>query len=180
MKHRALIIIIAVLGLAAAGCHSQRHTVRGSRGQQTVRTDDTDDDIYARPPAGPDAEKRLVDAARRWLGTPYRYGGNDRSGVDCSGFTCAVFVEATGIKLPRSSREQADFCRRIERRGLRTGDLVFFSSKGGGSRVNHVAIYIGDNKIIHATSSRGVIVSDLAERYWSTHFFGCGRVAGWQ
>lgn len=180
MKHRLLIIITAALALAATGCHSGRHTVRGSRGRPVTTVSTGPSSGTGSQQRGSSAsERRLIETARRWLGTPYRYGGNDRSGVDCSGFTCAVFVEATGIKLPRSSREQADFCRSVERRRLRTGDLVFFTSKGGGSRINHVAIYIGDNKIIHATSSRGVIISDLDEKYWSSHFYRCGRVEGW-
>lgn len=188
MKNRTLLVIIAVIGLIATGCHSGRHTVRGDRSRQLdelINKHIDEDRVYDDEPevAGEkssDKERRLVDAARRWLGTPYRYGGNDRKGIDCSGFTCAVFKEVTGIKLPRSAREQADFCRRIDRRDLRVGDLVFFTSKGGGSRINHVAIFIGNNKIIHATSSQGVAVSDLDERYWSSHFHRCGRVDGWR
>lgn len=187
MKNRALLVVIAIIGLIVTGCHSGRHTMRGDSSRQLdelINKHIDEDRVDERPAdAGEKSsatEHRLIDAARRWLGTPYRYGGNSRKGIDCSGFTCAVFKEVTGIKLPRSAREQADFCRRIDRRDLREGDLVFFTSKGGSSRINHVAIFIGNNKIIHATSSQGVAVSDLDESYWSSHYHRCGRVDGWR
>lgn len=188
MKNRALLVIIALLGLLATGCHSGRHTVRGDRAQQLdeLINQHIEQDIpdyvkqdLDKPTHSSNHATQLEEAARRWLGTPYRYGGESRSGVDCSGFTCAIFKEVTGIKLPRSAREQADFCRRIDRHELMLGDLVFFTSKRRGNRINHVAIYLGNNKIIHATSSQGVAISDLNEKYWTDHFNRCGRVAGW-
>ena len=181
MKIRILIILCLAAAVSLSSCHSSRHTVRGS--DATLRTDDRDD-IYVPADDGHNhrnhghhdtADNSLIEYARTWLGTPYRYGGDDRGGVDCSGLTCAVYEHVLGIKLPRSSREQADYCKRIRRGDLRQGDLVFFTSKAGGSRINHVALYIGDNSIIHATS-RGVTVSDLDEPYWCSHYYCCGRV----
>lgn len=120
--------------------------------------------------------QRVIDEAYAWMGVPYRYGGNDRGGVDCSGLTCHAFEHGAGIKLPRSSMEQADRCLIIARSKLRPGDLVFFSSRKGGGAINHVAIYLGDNRVIHSTSSKGVTVSSLDEPYWATHLYTCGRV----
>lgn len=182
MKTRLPIIVLAVLALCVSSCHSSRHTVRGDRGQRGSIIEVDTGDI----PRGNDSPRvsttrqgeRIISVAREWLGTPYRYGGNDRSGVDCSGMVCAVYVRAVDIKLPRSSREIAQFCQSISRRDLRPGDLVFFTSRAGGDRISHVAIYMGDNKIIHSTSSRGVIISDLDENYWRTHFKCCGHVRG--
>lgn len=121
--------------------------------------------------------RRLVSEARKWLGVPYSYGGNSRKGVDCSGMVVAVYRDAASLKLPRSSADQHRYCRDISRKDLEAGDLVFFKGSSKG-KVSHVGIYIGDNKMIHASSSRGVIVSDLAEKYYISHYHASGRVEG--
>lgn len=121
--------------------------------------------------------KRLVSEARKWLGVPYSYGGNSRKGVDCSGMVVAVYRDAASLKLPRSSADQHRYCRDINRKDLEAGDLVFFKGSSKG-KISHVGIYIGDNKMIHASSSRGVIVSDLAEKYYVRHYHASGRVEG--
>lgn len=158
---------------ALGGCHSSRNTVRGSQGHTTRQ--------IAAPTETPvaksgDRNELIVATARGWLGTPYKYGGNDRNGIDCSGLTCAVYLEATGIRLPRNSAEQAAWCRRTSRSKLKPGDLIFFTSRPNGNRINHVALYIGDNRVIHATTSRGVVISDLDETYWKERLNCCGRV----
>lgn len=170
--------MLAALALGLSSCHTSRHTVRGSRGQRTEQPAERPaDDIYYDPhDNGAHGVSNIIEYAREWIGTPYRYGGNDRSGVDCSGFTCSVYSAAAGIELPRSSREQADYCRKVDRDKLRAGDLVFFTSAPGGSRINHVALYMGDGRIIHSTTSRGVIISELSERYWDTRYYRGGRV----
>lgn len=168
------ILLCAMLAVSVASCHSGRRTVRGSQAQQYHKQQTSPVYTPTEKPSG--TAGQVIDEAYRWLGVPYLYGGNDRDGVDCSGLTCRVFVDGASIYLPRSSREQAEFARRIDRSKMRPGDLVFFVSQRGGDRINHVALYIGDNKVIHATTSRGVIISDLSERYWAEHFFCCGRV----
>ncbi len=114
--------------------------------------------------------------ARSWLGTKYRYGGKERSGTDCSGMVMVVFEKAADVKLPRDSRSQQAWCKPLRRSELAKGDLVFFASKSGGSRVSHVGIYLGDGDFIHASSSRGVIISNLSQDYYARHFHSAGRV----
>lgn len=121
----------------------------------------------------------VVREARSWLGVPYRYGGNDRAGVDCSGLVCRTFVEGAGIKLPRTAAEQQAFCAPIKRNKVRRADLVFFTSAAKGrGRVSHVGIMVDGEAFIHASSSRGVIVSRLDEQYYATHLHSIGRVPG--
>lgn len=122
--------------------------------------------------------RKVIDMAHDWLGAPYQYGGNSRAGIDCSGLTCVVFEQAAGIKLPRSSSDQADWCRRISQRDLRPGDLIFFVNKPGGNRINHVGLYVGDGMMIHSSTSRGVTVTSLDDAYWSARLHRCGRVHG--
>lgn len=117
----------------------------------------------------------LIAEAGKWIGTPYRYGGEERSGADCSGFVMKVFDRSLGEKLPRSSREQRDYCHKINRGELLPGDLLFFATGSNRNRVSHVGLYIGNDEIIHASTSRGVIVSDLRSKYWREHYHSSGR-----
>lgn len=121
-------------------------------------------------------ELLLVEEAMTWLGTPYRFGGQDYSGTDCSGLTMRVYDKALGIKIPRNSAEQQKFCKGISQNTLQAGDLIFFCTGRDRRHVSHVGIYIGDGKFIHSSSSRGVIVSALGENYYVTRYHSSGFV----
>jgi lipoprotein Spr len=114
----------------------------------------------------------IVSEAFSWLGTPYRYGGDSRSGVDCSGLVAQVYG-ALGISVPRTSRTQYENSERVKTEKLQQGDLIFFSN---GAIVNHVGIYIGNGEMIHASSSRGVIKQAVSDEYYTRRFAGVGRV----
>lgn len=120
--------------------------------------------------------RRVIDEANNWLGTPYRYGGSNRSGTDCSGFVSTVFKSAAGRKLPRASRDQAGAGDAISIDKAKPGDLVFFNTSGGG--VSHVGIYVGNRTFIHASTSRGVIYSSLNESYYKSRFMFARSVLG--
>jgi len=110
-----------------------------------------------------------------WIGVRYRSGGNDRRGVDCSGLTCQVYKKVYRKNLKRTTTDQLKQSRNISKRKLREGDLVFFTSKNSRKKVAHVGIYLKNGKFVHASSSRGVIVSDLNEQYYRTHWLRGGR-----
>lgn len=118
--------------------------------------------------------KVLLESVDSWYGVRYRTGGNTKSGVDCSGFTVAVYAAAYGINLPRVSREQYRISRKISTTELQEGDLLFFNTRGSG--VSHVGVYLGNNKFIHATVSKGVTVNGLFEPYYLQRFVGAGRI----
>jgi lipoprotein Spr len=118
--------------------------------------------------------KDLLEAVDEWYGVRYRVGGNTKTGVDCSGFTVAVFATAYGLAIPRVSREQYRTSRKLSTTELQEGDLVFFNTNGRG--VSHVGVYLGNNKFIHASVSRGVMVNDLFEPYYLKRFVGGGRI----
>ncbi|TCJ12558.1 hypothetical protein EPD60_14910 [Flaviaesturariibacter flavus] len=107
-----------------------------------------------------------------WWGTKYRLGGNDRSGIDCSGFTCMLYREQFQVLLPRTARDQFAATRSVDPSQLKEGDLVFFTT--GGS-ITHVGFYLQNNKFVHASTSEGVTISDLNDRYWQARFAGAGR-----
>jgi cell wall-associated NlpC family hydrolase len=108
------------------------------------------------------------------LGTPYKGKSRTRDGMDCSSFTAAVFDEFNRTKLPRTAKKQSKTGQKVDRRRLRYGDLVFF--KTSGSSVSHVGIYIGDDEFVHSSTSTGVIISNLKEKYWRKRYAGARRI----
>lgn len=116
--------------------------------------------------------EEIVRTAERYVGVPYRWGGESpRTGFDCSGLTMVVY-RLNGLDLPRSSRQQWKVGRRIDRSRLQKGDLVFFATRGG-NRVSHVGIYTGGNKFLHAPSrGRRIQSSSLSDKYFKTRYVG--------
>ncbi|MFN3682654.1 MAG: NlpC/P60 family protein [Fimbriimonadaceae bacterium] len=124
----------------------------------------------------PEGNGSVLETAFAMRGTRYRYGASSRSAVDCSGFTRLVY-ERHGVSLPHSSRAQANLGVSVPRSQLQKGDLVFFKTNRG-TRINHVGIYIGGGKFIHASSGGGrVQVNSLDEGYYKNRFAGARRVA---
>ena len=119
---------------------------------------------------------RLYINAAEWIGTPYRAGGSSKQGTDCSGLVSQLYKKTYRIRLSRSTDGQLKESNRIARRNLREGDLVFFTSRASLKRVAHVGIYLKDGKFIHASTSQGVIVSNLKERYYTQYWLCGGRV----
>jgi cell wall-associated NlpC family hydrolase len=129
------------------------------------------------PPAG-DAtvlpRPGVVATALGLQGVPYRLGGDDPSGFDCSGLVQYVFAQ-NGRRVARVVAEQYGEGRPVTRREVQPGDLVFFATSG--RRVSHVGIAIGGGQFVHAPSSRGVVrVESLDAAYWSRHYAGARRV----
>lgn len=121
----------------------------------------------------------LYNEGAKWLGTPHRYGGSTKRGVDCSGFVAIVYREIYGKQLARSSADMLKHnCKKVSREKLQEGDLVFFrtSKRGGRKTPTHVGIYLKNGKFIHTSTSSGVIVSSLSEPYYQRTWIGGGRV----
>ncbi|MFO7813105.1 MAG: NlpC/P60 family protein [Pelovirga sp.] len=118
-----------------------------------------------------DIREELVVTARRFLGVPYRWGGEDKGGFDCSGLTM-VSYRLNGLDLPRNSRAQFDAGRAVAQQALQRGDLVFFATQGG-RRVTHVGIYIGNDQFIHAPrAGLTVRVARLSSNYFKKTYVG--------
>ena len=118
---------------------------------------------------------QLNEQLNHWRGTPYRYGGLSRGGVDCSGFVYLTFRDQFAMQLPRSTIDQTDIGTRIDKSDLLPGDLVFFKT-GSGENGLHVGIYDTDNTFIHASTSQGVIRSSLDNVYWRKVFWQARRI----
>ncbi len=126
-------------------------------------------------PSNTTVVSNLLDTARDQMGIRYVWGGTSRSGFDCSGFTQWVFARS-GIRIPRTSIEQATVGQRVDRDDLRPGDLVFFRTRG--SRISHVGIYIGNNNFIHASSGGGRVRINAITGYYSQRYVTARRMPG--
>lgn len=109
-----------------------------------------------------------------WLGTRYRYAGNSKKGIDCSGFSQVLYKEAFCIEMGGGSRDMWTLVTPVSKDSLQEGDLLFFKIKKG--RISHVGVYLGKQKMAHASVKSGVIISDLGEPYYKKYYFSGGRL----
>jgi cell wall-associated NlpC family hydrolase len=114
----------------------------------------------------------LINEAEKWLGVPYKYGGESKNGVDCSGFVMKVFSKC-GTDIPRTSSQQYDVADYIDFTEKKPGDLLFFKNKG---TINHVGIYLGQGYMIHASTSSGVIKQSIHDSYFMNKLSSVGRI----
>ena len=117
--------------------------------------------------------ERLFTFLENWYGTPYRFGGFDRLGIDCSAFSSMLLDTVFGVVLPRTARSQYEMGTKIKKEQLEQGDLVFFNTTGG---ISHVGVFLSNNKFVHASASSGVMISDLDDMYYRKRFIGASRV----
>lgn len=128
------------------------------------------------PPTASRTDQKFEERVKQFIGIPYRSGGTTIKGLDCSGFVRLIYDQIFGIALPHSSMAQFKFSglKKIDKQDLQPGDLIFFGNKEK-KRINHVGVYLSDNRFIHASSSDGIRVSGLNERYWQKRFMGTRR-----
>src|ERR1700754_869967 len=108
-----------------------------------------------------------------WIGTPYRFGGSSKKGIDCSAFTKQLYSDVFNLDIKRNSRDIFSMVSPVSKDDLKEGDLVFF--KIHSRSITHIGIYLGDNRFAHA-SLKGVAISSLDAAYYSRYFYKGGRV----
>lgn len=179
------------VGLIMMGCSLTRPCKANIQTSPTARMDYFDeeciadsvaDTVYyiALPTGRPISfyQRLVVDEARTWIGTPYIYARAEKdSGTDCSGMVMMVYDGALQVKIPRSSAMQAEVCMPLAPEEVEGGDLVFFATGRDSLQVSHVGIMLDDGvSFIHASSSRGVVISSLTAKYYRPKILMYGRV----
>ncbi len=160
-------ILLALLTLFMVSCGSSRKTT------ETVVIGGSTSTVSSK------RISKVVDHAKTFTGTRYKYGGIDKRGMDCSGLVFVSFQQEN-IDLPRISRQMATKGIRLKLNETEEGDLVFFRTNKNKRTINHVGLVVehkkGVIKFIHSTSSNGVIVSSLEESYWKNAFVEVRRI----
>lgn len=118
--------------------------------------------------------KKLYSFISEWYGTPYKYGGCGKDGVDCSCFTGTLYYKVYGKIIARSSSQLYKESDHIKMKNLEEGDLVFL--KIGSKDVSHVGVYLKDDKFVHASTKKGVMISSLQEQFFKDTYYGAGRL----
>lgn len=118
-------------------------------------------------------EDRLEQQYLQYKGTPYKYGGTDKRGFDCSGFVQIVYSNAFGVQLPRSTSNMRGIGKKVSKSRLNPGDLVFFRPS---RKYQHVGIYVSNNQFMHSSTSKGIIKSDLDNPYWKKKYRFAKRI----
>jgi cell wall-associated NlpC family hydrolase len=131
--------------------------------------------ISVQPQSGTEQQtvSQLYELHRQWRGTPYRYGGSSRNGIDCSALIQSGFRQHFNQELPRTTEGLLVVGDIISADELRAGDLVFFKT---GSFGRHAGIYIENGRFLHASTSKGVIISDMKTPFWKRHYWTARRI----
>jgi len=143
-----------VVLLTTASCSSSKRSKRSTSERTTSVTQKSATSLKA--------------FVQEWEGVPYRYGGTSKSGVDCSGFVGVLYQEVYQKDLSRTTQELASTSKAVGKSALKEGDLVFFDMQG--KKKSHVGVYLNDGSFVHASSSKGVIVSNLNTPYYQDAF----------
>lgn len=115
----------------------------------------------------------LMQVYKKWKGVRYRLGGNSFNGIDCSAFVQVAYYDALDMDVPRTTYMQSKMGKQVKYKDIRVGDLVFFKTT---RTMRHVGVYIGNKQFMHASTSRGVIISRLDNPYWASKFWHFRRV----
>ena len=169
-------LLLGVL-IALSACHSKKAAMRGQPGE-VVSPQRSIAQKYAEVlgvEPGQIQNGRLYAFIDEWMGTPYKFGGMDHDGIDCSGLTVLLEQQVYGINLPRTTSQQVLVIKRKYEEELQEGDLVFFDYDG--KKFSHVGVYLQNGYYVHASSTKGVIIVKLHDPYVYKYFSRCGSVA---
>jgi hypothetical protein len=162
--------------IALSSCHTRRAAMRGEAGE-LVKPQQSVAEKYAAILGVEESDiqnGRLYEFVDDWMGTPYRFGGQDKTGIDCSGLAQLLEQQVYNINIPRSTSQQIDVIKRKYEDELAEGDLLFFDY--GGKKFSHVGVYLQNGYYVHASSSRGVIITKLHDPFTYKYFSRCGSV----
>ncbi|MCR6637740.1 MAG: C40 family peptidase [Sporocytophaga sp.] len=161
-------IFVAVM----VSCKPSKHNTSRKNSQSQTK-------VIKPDKASEEKAQQVVNSARSFLGTHYKYGGTTKAGIDCSGLVCNSF-KTIDIILPRTSTAQSEYGKSVKIGDVKEGDLLFFSDNKGGNKINHVGLVteVKSNsvKFIHSTTKMGVIEDDLYSDYYRPRFIKAARI----
>lgn len=172
---RFILVSLAAIALSGliSSCKSHKKVVADS-GSMTEKQIETKIKKETKTTA---LRTKIVEECKDWIGTPYKYGKSEKGeATDCSGMILVVYEEITGIKLPRNSAKQAEYCHQVTIEEILPGDLVFFATGKDPEKVSHVGLMMDKNNFVHASSSKGVVISEMSNPYYKRTFIKYGRI----
>lgn len=175
-RHPLLLLIIFTLTTFLSACHSQKVTsdsVENTKPAKSRKVTEKYADLLQVDESKIDNIK-LYSFIDEWYGVPYKYGGKTKSGIDCSNFTCTLFHSVYNKPLSGTSSSIYEQCKTVSKGNLEEGDLVFFKIEG--DKISHIGVYLQNNKFVHATTKKGVMIDDLDEAYYKKYFYKAGRI----
>ena len=178
--NKKILLLLSILLLS--GCIAKKKTTYSKKRAITVAASENTSETIKKSKKSTKKNKeveKVIKSAMAYSGVRYKYGGTTKKGMDCSGLI-HVALQENDINFPRVSYQMANEGSRIKLGKVQKGDLLFFKTKKNSDRINHVGLVVTtDNdeiKFIHASSSRGVIVSSLREGYWNSAFIKATRI----
>lgn len=179
-RYLTILVAIAVCVSALPSCHSAKKSGKSYFQSQSDALHKGKGRKHKQGDGGKVAIKsnnKIVKEAYTWLGTPYGYGKAEKGvACDCSGMVMSVYQKVAGVKLPRNSAKQSEFCKSLKKKDVHPGDLCFFATGKDPDKISHVGIMVDDKNFIHSSTSKGVVVSDITQPYYVRTFKGYGRV----
>lgn len=177
MKKYQAIILTSLCSLLITGCSiKNEQTVKLQKTNQITTQQITtieDNKLTKDLKDGININDELVAFYKEWRGVKYRFGGTTKRGIDCSAFIQRAYKEKFNIKIPRTTWYQVKVGKTIKRSELEIGDLVFFKT---GKNSRHVGIYMENGNFMHSSTKRGVIISNLSNRYYNKHYWTAKRI----
>ena len=171
-------LLIIIFTFSIVSCRSSKETTKSTQTEKTNSSASKKiQSKYAKLLGVSDAKidnTNLYIFIDDWYGTPYKYGGKNKKGIDCSNFTSTLYNIVYKKPLTGSSSGIFDQCSIISKSNLMEGDLVFF--KIDSDDISHIGVYLQNNKFVHATTKKGVMIDDLDEPYYKKYFYKAGRI----
>lgn len=168
------------MGKTAPKSHMGKYVKKVEKERSNYRVEDKEREELEKAAKKIVKNPELMATIKEWLGTPYRYGSNSKKAIDCSAFTMQVYSLAYKQKIPRTSNQQYTHYGRssVMNKDRKEGDLIYFKTLNNGNPVTHVGVWLDKNRFVHASSSKGVVISNLSNsNYWSKRYVGANRPA---
>lgn len=167
------VFIFSILLIFLAACHSARESGSTSTASEASKRVMSKYAAMMRV-SEKELDRKLIYFVDAWYGAPYKYGGDGKSGIDCSRLVCRIYKDVYGKNVAGTARDLDRMSESVKQSRLKQGDMVFFKIES--SKVSHVGVYIANNHFVHASVKKGVIINSLEDKYYKKYFYKGGRI----